>query len=243
MPASADPATLPPMAATTPVRHGDHWYCSAQPEATLAPWLGDEDFLHCEDVVRCHTLVDRYRLYELWQLVAQVAKLPSGDLLEMGVWRGGTGALIAARARQLGLDDPVWLCDTFAGVVKTSGADPSYAGGEHSDADPSQVRDLITGIGLSGIDILEGVFPEDTGDRIADREFRLCHFDMDVYDSTSDAFAWVWPRLVAGGVCVFDDYGFESCAGVTRFVDEQRELAGRTIVHNLNGHAILIKAP
>jgi O-methyltransferase len=229
------------MADTTPVQYGDHWYCPAEPQATYAPWLGDDDFLRCEEVVAGNTLVDRYRMYELWQLVGQVAKLGSGDFLEMGVWRGGTGALIAARARQLGLTDPVWLCDTFEGVVKTSAADPSYAGGEHRDADAGDVRELIASLALDDVVILTGIFPEHTGDRIADHHFRLCHFDMDVYDSTCDAFAWVWPRLVQGGICVFDDYGFESCAGVTRFVDEQRELPGCAVVHNLNGHAVMIR--
>jgi O-methyltransferase len=223
------------------VRHGDRWYAGARPEATYAPWLADAGFLATEALVAGSTLVDRYRLYELWQLVEQVAKLPSGAFLELGVWRGGTGTLMARRARLLGLDERVWLCDTFEGVVKTGAADPSYAGGEHADADQRDVRRLIAELGLDGVEILAGVFPEETAEQIADASFRLCHFDLDVYASTRDAFAWVWPRLVAGGIAVFDDYGFESCAGVTRFVDEQRALPGRTVVHNLNGHAVIVK--
>ena len=51
----------------------------------------------------------------------------------------------------------------------------------------------------------------------------------------------MWPRLAPGGVVVFDDYGFPACPGVTRFVDEQRLLDDRLVVHNLNGHGIVVK--
>jgi O-methyltransferase len=40
---------------------------------------------------------------------------------------------------------------------------------------------------------------------------------------------------------VYDDYGFASCDGVTRAVNEQRSLADRIVFHNLNGHAVVIK--
>ena len=50
---------------------------------------------------------------------------------------------------------------------------------------------------------------------------------------------------VASLICVwqvvFDDYGFHSCTGVTKLVEEYRSHADRQIIHNLNGHAIMIK--
>jgi O-methyltransferase len=47
--------------------------------------------------------------------------------------------------------------------------------------------------------------------------------------------------MAPGAVAVFDDYGFPACPGVTRFVDEQRGKADRLVLHNLNGHGIVIK--
>ncbi len=52
---------------------------------------------------------------------------------------------------------------------------------------------------------------------------------------------WVWPRLSSQGVVVFDDYGFPACPGITRFVDEQRLRDDRLVLHNLNGHGLLVK--
>jgi O-methyltransferase len=42
---------------------------------------------------------------------------------------------------------------------------------------------------------------------------------------------------------VFDDYGFQGCNGVTRIINEGRRIKDRITIHNLNGHAILIKVP
>jgi len=80
-----------------------------------------------------------------------------------------------------------------------------------------------------------------TAQSIADRTFRLCHCDVDVYQSAKDVFDWAWERLSPGGLAVFDDYGFPACPGVTKFVDEQRGRDDRLVLHNLNGHGIVVK--
>jgi O-methyltransferase len=89
--------------------------------------------------------------------------------------------------------------------------------------------------------VLQGVFPEDTADQVTSAELRLCHIDVDVYQSARDVFEWAWPRVVSGGVVVFDDYGFYSQEGVTDFVNEIAGNDDLVFVHNLNGHAVVIK--
>jgi len=42
---------------------------------------------------------------------------------------------------------------------------------------------------------------------------------------------------------IFDDYGCPATPGVTQFVNERRSEADRLVLHNLNGHAIMIKRP
>jgi hypothetical protein len=59
--------------------------------STYAPWNGNDKFRDVFSVVRSHTLVDEYRCYELWTLCGQLGELEQGDILEVGVWRGGTG--------------------------------------------------------------------------------------------------------------------------------------------------------
>jgi O-methyltransferase len=216
-------------------------HCQVWPFATYSPWLTDTAFKRAYDEIKHHTLVDHYLCYDLWQLVTEAAKLDRGDLIEVGSWRGGTGCLIARRAALSGLGNTVFLCDTFKGVVKAGPLDPFYGGGEHADTTPQIVNDLAGRLGLNHVEVLEGVFPNETGNNVADREFRFCHIDVDVYQSAADVAEWVWPRLIPGGMIVYDDYGFKGCEGVTRFVNEQRSMSDRLIFHNLNGHAIAIK--
>lgn len=209
--------------------------------ATYSPWAADGAFLTTLREVHASTLVDAYRCHELWSLVEQSAKL-EGALLEVGVWRGGTGALIARRAKLSGISEPVYLCDTFTGVVKASSSDSFYTGGEHSDASRVKVEDLVyRRMGLDNVRIVEGIFPESATTEMNSTKFRFCHIDVDVYKSASDILAWVWNRLVIGGIVVYDDYGFPRTSGITTHLNEQRELSDRLFFYNLNGHGVLIR--
>jgi O-methyltransferase len=220
------------------VRSGAH--AMSYPISSYAPWQADEDFQRIYRAVRKNTLVDVWRCYELWTMVGELREVP-GAIVEVGVWRGGSGAIMATRAKALEIPDPVYLCDTWEGVVKTGELDTYYRDGKHDDTSREIVEALVQQLGLDNVELLQGVFPEETGDRIADRNLRLCHVDVDVYQSAKDVFDWAWERLSPGGLAVFDDYGFPACPGVTKFVDEQRGRADRLVLHNLNGHGIVVK--
>lgn len=215
-------------------------YEQIRPTSTYAPWLMDVEFQRIWPIVANYSLVDRYRMFELWKLVKQSAKLPLGDLLEVGVWQGGSGATIAVRAAQSCPNARVFLCDTFTGTVKAGELDPNYKDGTHSVS-----RDIAEGLfsllALTNVTVLSGVFPDHTGAGIEDRLFRFVHVDVDIYQSAFDIMEWVWPRLVVGGIVVFDDYGFDHCQGITRLVEDEMSLDDRIVVHNLNGHAIMVK--
>jgi len=227
---------------TPPVQAGQS-HQVIQPEATYAPWNLDAAFLETYTAIRGHTLVDVYRCWELWTLVEQTRHLP-GVILEVGVWRGGTGALIARKAQLCGLSCPVYLCDTFAGVVKAGERDTLYKGGEHADTSRAVVEELVHDtLRLDNVRILQGVFPDESAHALEGELVRLCHVDVDVYRSARDIHEWVWPRLAAGGMVVYDDYGFRHCEGITAFVGEQFGEPDRRVIHNLNGHAVIVKVP
>jgi O-methyltransferase len=215
-----------------------------RPGATYAPWNADPEFIAAYEAIKDHSLVDKYRCWELWCLLSQSAKLDPGAVLEVGVWRGGTGALLARKAELIGLREPIYLCDTFTGVVKAGSNDTRYKGGEHADTS-RQIVEILTRekMKLTNVEILEGIFPDQTAHLIKDQSlaFRFCHIDVDVYQSAKDVVKWVWPRMVRGGIIVYDDYGFQGCDGIAKFVDEQIGDWDRFVYHNLNGHAVVIK--
>jgi O-methyltransferase len=209
------------------------------PHATYSPWLADSEFKAIHEAVHDHTLVDHYRCYELWTLAARLGHL-KGDVLEIGVWRGGSGALIAKQVQNVTPNRVVYLCDTFRGVVGVGARDTFYKGGEHADTSSYTVQELMSHLGLTNTRIVVGVFPQETASKVTSEAFALVHIDVDVHDSAKWCFEWVWPRMVAGGTVVFDDYGFRGCEGVTQMVNEIRE-PDAAIIYNLNGHAIAIQ--
>jgi O-methyltransferase len=208
------------------------------PKSTYSPWLNDELFIKTYDAIKDNTLVDIYRCYELWQISKRL-KNSTAAIIEVGVWRGGTAALLAKANNN---NSPVYLCDTFEGVAKAGEKDNQYKGGEHADTSIETVEKLMRQLDISGYHILKGIFPDVNADKVADQKFKICHIDVDVYDSAKDIFNWVWQRMIVGGVVVFDDYGFAACAGITQLVNELTDsTADAFFVHNINGHGLLIK--
>lgn len=220
----------------------DSNYEEITPIANFAPWNNDRDFNELFNKIKKYTFVDKYRLFELWQLVGETINIP-GALIEVGVWRGGSGALLCKKADLCGIKDTVYLCDTFEGIVKADPEkDPYFQDGTLKGTSVKIVDDLIhKKLKLENVKILKGIFPDETKELIKDEKFRFCHIDVDVYNSAKDIVDWIWDKLSIGGIIVYDDYGFEESVGITKFVDEEREKPDRIVVHNLNGHGLVIK--
>ena len=204
--------------------------------------LHDAAFTASRTRTDAYTLVDVLRRHELWSLVQQSGKLAPGNYVEVGVWRGGTGLLIADALEHFGILGDVYLADTFTGVVAAGEHDSLYVGGEHADTSEGLVRNLLTSNGHSNVKILKGMFPNDTADRV-EGTIRLLHIDVDVYQSAKGVVDWGFERLVPGGIVVFDDYGFASCSGITKLCEEYEADHRFFFFHNWNGHCVLIKRP
>jgi hypothetical protein len=85
--------------------------------ATYSPWRVDNQFCKVLNAVASHTLLDKMRLYELWQLATQVRHL-EGHAIEIGCWQGGAGCMIANRIAQDTPNTMMFLCDTFPAMLK-----------------------------------------------------------------------------------------------------------------------------
>jgi O-methyltransferase len=170
-------------------------------------------------------------------MLAKQMKDVKGDILEVGVWKGGTAKLL----RQfVAGENNVYLADTFTGVVKASQKDSLYKGGEHSDTSEQIVKDLFGSLHTSNTFFLKGIFPEDTGHFVEDCSFKMIHIDVDTHDSAKDVFEFAWKKLIVGGMVIFDDYGFWGCEGVTDYFNNLN-IEGARKIYNINGHGIIIK--
>lgn len=201
-----------------------------------APWIDDAEFSKLYEAIHDNTLVDRNRCYALYLVSKQVKDVP-GDVLEVGTWRGGTAGILTSQLP----GKQIYIADTFTGVVKSSDWE-HYKDKAHDDTSRDIVEGLLEKLKVDNFTILEGIFPEETGEQLVADKLSLVYLDVDVYQSTKDAFNFVWGRLSPGGIVVFDDYGMISaCEGIKRFVDEVSGDADKVFLQNLNGQAYIIK--
>jgi O-methyltransferase len=169
-----------------------------------------------------HTVVSPDRCYIVYTLASQTA----GPIVECGVYKGGTAALLASFNREL------HLYDTFEGMPETDSID-IHRKGDFDDTSVEAVRKLVP----SAI-FHKGWIPETFID--LPEKIGFAHIDVDIYRSVRDCCEHLYPRMT--GFMVFDDYGFPSCPGARKAVDEffrdkpEKPLALPT------GQAIIIKA-
>lgn len=164
------------------------------------------------------------------------ARVP-GDVVECGVWRGGSMMAVALTLRRLSSDDRTfWLYDTFAGMTKpgehdvrlwdgavaSTGFDSGRSGNgahEWARADLTDVRHNLgtTGYPAEQVRFVVGSV-EDTIPDNAPEQISLLRLDTDFHDSTRHELEHLWPRLSEGGVLIVDDYG--SWRGARKAVDD-----------------------
>jgi O-methyltransferase len=178
------------------------------------PEKSDEEFLRLMREVRPRTIVDDERCFMLFQLALAASRLP-GDVAEVGVYRGGTARLLARTTAPSG--KTVRLFDTFAGMPSTDPVRDSHRSGDFGDSPLDDVRAYLAD--CPNVSFHPGLFPP-TATQFEATSFCFAHIDVDIYASVRDCCEFFYPRTVAGGVLVFDDYGFRSCPGAKQAVDD-----------------------
>ena len=161
-----------------------------------------------------YTLVDPVRCYMLYQYSLQASRL-EGDIVEVGVYKGGTARLLAMAVQPSGRR--VHLFDTFEGMPSTDPTKDEHRKGDFSDTSLEAVKRNLAG--LENVQFYPGFFP-DSAPPIASLRFSLAHIDVDIYHSVLDCCEFFYARMVMGGMMIFDDYGFETCPGAKQGVDE-----------------------
>ena len=164
-----------------------------------------------------NTVVPHNKLHFLWE---GVKNSPEGDIVEIGTWKGGTSLVIAAAAREYKSKSKVYLCDTFTGIALAGPNDNYHKDGDFGDTTKQHVQNLLQSQGLSNFNLLEGIFPYDTGHLIDSDKISFLHIDVDTYAGYLAILSWAQNRLVDGAILVFDDYSAWSCLGAKKAVDE-----------------------
>ena len=186
------------------------------------------------------TMLDYDRLYTVWQCVSNVAKMPE-PIVEIGVLRGGTSALIAKAMEHFKKSGTLYSCDTFIGHEEVDGRyDMRHKPGTFADRTSEQlVRDYLEP--FASVKVLAGDIKQTAGS-IIEPDLAMIHLDVDVYPTTKFVLETMAHRLVQGGILLVDDYGVTSCPGAKRAVDEFVKTAkGFSFMHLLTGQALLTR--
>ncbi len=183
------------------------------------------------------SLVDRFRMLVLKQLLLTTERL-QGEVWELGVYRGGTAALIRNILAARPAPPTFRLFDTFAGMPESDSGHDLHGAGEFADVSLTAVQALI-GPG-SFLDYRPGLVP-DTFAGLEAAQLRFVHVDLDIHRSLVAALEFIYPRLVQGGIILLDDYGFATCPGAREAIDEYCSKSTLPLVVLPTGQAFLIK--
>lgn len=182
----------------------------------FSPWLGNGPFKRYLDLAAPRTLVSADRCYVLYCLCLQALSL-KGDIWECGVYRGGTAALLAAVLNDHKAEKTLHLFDTFEGMPETDPENDLHKKGDFSDTSLSGVMNYV---GNDNYCAYHQGFIPDTFAGLETSKISFAHIDVDIYKSIIDCLNFIWPRLAVGGFMVFDDYGFPTCPGARKAVDD-----------------------
>ena len=183
----------------------------------FSPWSGFGDFANYRALAEPYTLVSPDRLYVLYSLALNAIHLP-GNFWECGVYKGGTArmlaALLAAHAHPA---TKLHLFDTFSGMPETDAKLDLHKKGDFSDTSLEAVRRAVGT--PERVEFHPGWIP-DTFRQAPNVPVAFAHVDVDIYQSIRDCCHFIYPRLAIGAPLIFDDYGFPSCPGARKAVDE-----------------------
>lgn len=211
----------------------------------------DPPFLEIAKVCAPFTMTSIERMYALYKAVEYIVTLDvPGDLVECGVWRGGSAMVCAMTLLRMNRPDKtIYLYDTYEGLPRpredvdvdlwsNRGIDgwrlhqrDSVAHNDWAYASLDEVRQnlIATGYPQDKLVFVKGMVEETIPDT-APAGIALLRLDTDWYESTYHELVHLFPRLSPAGVLILDDYGH--WLGAKRAVDQYFQEQGTPILLN-----------
>jgi len=152
-----------------------------------------------------------------------------GDIVECGIGYSRTFQILCLLVDMEGKNRNVWGFDSFEGfpeptVEDTSSRNPKK--GEWKVMTRGQLLKILEIIRLPAkfvkeqVHIIKGYF-EDTVPKAEVSKIALLHLDVDLYASYKVCLEHLFPKVVPGGIVLFDEYGStESFPGAKKAIDE-----------------------
>ncbi|MEA1840698.1 TylF/MycF/NovP-related O-methyltransferase [Agrobacterium tumefaciens] len=198
---------------TVPHRYSVNLHRYKKIEDQLDPKELSSGFTHNEE----HHKRDMNRFFTFCLIYDQIKKENiSGDIAELGVYKGKTSYILANFARALGRT--AYLFDTFEGFdpKDIQGIDSSIPL-QFSDTSLETVREFV---GEDNVVYVKGYFPESATQIPDNLTFSVVHLDCDLYNPMMSALNYFYPRMVEGGFIIVHDYSSLHWDGAENAADE-----------------------
>lgn len=186
----------------------------------------DSAFLPIFRKSRDYTMTSAERMYSLYKAVEYISSHKiGGDIVECGVWRGGSAMLCAYTLKKLNdIRRNLYLYDTFSGMAEPGTKDRTVLGnmpalkiwqksvhGDRNDwcyASLTEVKKNLyrTGYPVKKIHFIKGLV-EKSIPGVIPKKIAVLRLDTDWYASTYHELKYLYPLLVPGGILIIDDYG------------------------------------
>lgn len=163
------------------------------------------------------TILDKPRLEVLWKESVDRA-YNQACMAEVGVFQGGSAFYISKALLSMKSSVTFFCIDTFTGIPKTSQKDNFHSVGDFSNVSYERVKKGLESLRPEN-KVIQGNINE-VRHLMENEVFSLVHIDVDVYPSVIDCCGFFWPRMIDGGIIIFDDYYAPSCLGAKAGVDE-----------------------
>jgi hypothetical protein len=201
----------------------------------------DDATIALAQFVKPYTMAGPERIFAVRQAVQHIiAHDIPGDIVECGVWKGGSMMAVARTLMELGTVRRIHLFDTFEGMTDPTDVDKDLFN-QRADAllRPGNKQtnvywaygpfeEVKRNLASTGYDPSQLVFVkgpvEQTLPAHAPERIALLRLDTDWYESTYHEMVHLYPRLSPGGVLIVDDYGhWKGCRkAVDQYIEENR---------------------
>lgn len=188
-------------------------------------------------------MFDNYKKFNddrLWSLseLLRLTRYTEGDTAECGVYRGTSSTLICRENQESNLNKTHHVFDSFEGLSAAGDKDGSHWVAGDLACSLDEVKKALSE--FTEVKYYKGWIPDRFED-VKTRMFSFVHIDVDLYQPTRDSFEFFYDRMSVGGVIVCDDYGFTTCPGATKAIDEILESKCEKMLTLSSGGGFIIK--
>ena len=170
---------------------------------------------------KAHTMIGLFRLNNIHQCLDYVRQNNiDGDVIETGVWRGGSCIFMKKYLDLYKMNKKVFVVDSFEGLPKPEIIEDD--GDHHHAVEYLKVslEEVTNNFKLyhcldDNVKFVKGWFKDTLPNNQDIQKLSILRLDGDMYKSTMDVFTSCYDKLSSKGFVIVDDYCLKGCIHAT----------------------------